>query len=197
MRTQLSDRFSKSNWFRGWKAVVYEGCIVLFQRTIDGLDHLCIYAKRDIADGEELTIDYKFDAETTQGEVACMCGAPTCRGKLGVPFAPSIRQSVREKGNADNKRVYCMRKRKYEGARGNERKKQRIDQEAESVSASLGDVVSMQSAEIDAGPGRQVLCMHFVHWVLTQLVTFRALGLNTYSRSVHSMMYLLIPSLGF
>jgi SET domain-containing protein len=41
-----------------------------------------IYASRDIAAGEELSIDYSFGAD---GEVVpCVCGAPGCRGRINA-----------------------------------------------------------------------------------------------------------------
>jgi uncharacterized protein len=41
-----------------------------------------IYASRDIAVGEELSIDYSFGAD---GEVVpCVCGAPGCRGRINA-----------------------------------------------------------------------------------------------------------------
>jgi SET domain-containing protein len=41
-----------------------------------------IYANRDIAAGEELSIDYSFGAD---GEVVpCVCGAPGCRGRINA-----------------------------------------------------------------------------------------------------------------
>ncbi|MCU0590554.1 MAG: SET domain-containing protein-lysine N-methyltransferase [Desulfobacterales bacterium] len=42
--------------------------------------HVLIYAARDIAAGEELSIDYSYGAD---GEVVpCACGAPECRGRI-------------------------------------------------------------------------------------------------------------------
>ena len=46
-------------------------------------DVMAVIARRDIARGERITIDY----EKTQGAIAfpfdCVCGAPTCRGRIG------------------------------------------------------------------------------------------------------------------
>jgi SET domain-containing protein len=45
-----------------------------------------IYAARDIAAGEELTIDYSFSPE---GEtVPCCCGSPRCRGRINAAADP-------------------------------------------------------------------------------------------------------------
>jgi SET domain-containing protein len=43
-----------------------------------------IYAARDIAAGEELSIDYSFGAD---GEIVpCVCGAPGCRGRINALY---------------------------------------------------------------------------------------------------------------
>ena len=39
-----------------------------------------VYALRDIARGEELTVDYGDSQH--EGRLACRCGAPRCRGRL-------------------------------------------------------------------------------------------------------------------
>jgi SET domain-containing protein len=41
-----------------------------------------IYADRDIAGGEELTIDYSYGAEGEK--VPCRCGSPECRGCINA-----------------------------------------------------------------------------------------------------------------
>lgn len=48
--------------------------------------HIFFVSARRIVAGEELTIDYRLDPETTL--VPCRCGAPTCRGVMNLP-APS------------------------------------------------------------------------------------------------------------
>lgn len=40
------------------------------------------FAGRDIAAGEELTIDYRFPANSTP--TPCRCGSPNCRGTINV-----------------------------------------------------------------------------------------------------------------
>eukprot|EP00981_Chlorochromonas_danica_P005834 scaffold1193_cov159-Ochromonas_danica.AAC.12 len=42
--------------------------------------HIVIIAGRDIAEGEEITYDYKFPLEETK--LACFCGAPRCSGSM-------------------------------------------------------------------------------------------------------------------
>lgn len=41
---------------------------------------IIIFAKRDIASGEEITYDYKFPVE--DGSLRCTCGAPNCIGRM-------------------------------------------------------------------------------------------------------------------
>jgi tetratricopeptide (TPR) repeat protein len=42
--------------------------------------HIIYFSKRNIARGEELTVDYKYDFDTDR--MPCTCGAPTCRGAM-------------------------------------------------------------------------------------------------------------------
>ncbi|ERN13661.1 histone-lysine N-methyltransferase TRX1 [Amborella trichopoda] len=46
--------------------------------TVNGDEHIIIFAKRDISQWEELTYDYRFLAIDEQ--LACYCGFPRCRG---------------------------------------------------------------------------------------------------------------------
>jgi histone-lysine N-methyltransferase SETD1 len=41
-----------------------------------------IHAARDIAEGEELTIDYSYSPEGE--EIPCCCGSPGCRGRINA-----------------------------------------------------------------------------------------------------------------
>jgi uncharacterized protein len=48
-----------------------------------------VVALRDVARGEEVTIDYamivgEYGNETTEEELACRCGGQACRGRLGA-----------------------------------------------------------------------------------------------------------------
>lgn len=45
-----------------------------------GSKKVVLYAKRDIAAGEELSYDYKFPIE--DHKIPCHCGVATCRGSL-------------------------------------------------------------------------------------------------------------------
>jgi len=46
-----------------------------------------MHARRDLAAGEELTIDYAYDANTPLEP--CLCGAPECRGYINDGPAPA------------------------------------------------------------------------------------------------------------
>ncbi|KAJ7534582.1 hypothetical protein O6H91_13G100900 [Diphasiastrum complanatum] len=48
----------------------------------NGDDHIIIFAKRDIASGEELSYDYRFASKDEQ--LTCYCGCPGCRGYVSA-----------------------------------------------------------------------------------------------------------------
>jgi len=52
----------------------------LYAKIVKG--HILYMSKRDIALGEELTVDYHFDKDVER--VACRCGSPNCRGTINV-----------------------------------------------------------------------------------------------------------------
>jgi SET domain-containing protein len=52
----------------------------VFARVTNG--HILYLAKRDIRQGEELTIDYHFPKEDEK--VPCLCGAAQCRGTINL-----------------------------------------------------------------------------------------------------------------
>ncbi|CAI9117365.1 OLC1v1018743C1 [Oldenlandia corymbosa var. corymbosa] len=58
-----------------------------YSRTIsvNGDEHIIIFAKRDLKQWEELTYDYRFYAIDEQ--LACYCGFPRCRGVVNDPEA--------------------------------------------------------------------------------------------------------------
>lgn len=45
-------------------------------------DHILYMSARDIQPGEELTIDYRFEANVERAP--CHCGAPGCRGTINL-----------------------------------------------------------------------------------------------------------------
>lgn len=56
-----------------------------------------IYAKRDIAEGEELSFNYGFGLETWEDH-PCRCGKPRCIGYiLGEEFWPKLRRILKTK----------------------------------------------------------------------------------------------------
>ncbi|HLI67398.1 MAG TPA: SET domain-containing protein-lysine N-methyltransferase [Caulobacteraceae bacterium] len=46
------------------------------------LDAVTIAARRDVASGEELTIDYGTHSLSPSWAMACSCGSPLCRGRI-------------------------------------------------------------------------------------------------------------------
>ena len=48
----------------------------------DGPDSVVLVARRDIAEGEEVTSDYVFWTDTAEWRMECRCGASLCRGTL-------------------------------------------------------------------------------------------------------------------
>ncbi|KAJ3285816.1 U3 snoRNP protein [Rhizoclosmatium sp. JEL0117] len=48
--------------------------------TVDGQKKIVIYANKPVAEGEEVTYDYKFPIE--EDKIPCLCGATACRGFL-------------------------------------------------------------------------------------------------------------------
>jgi len=53
--------------------------------------HILYYSVKDIAPGDELTVDYHYDHDTDR--MPCHCGAPTCRGTLNLPPPEKKRKS--------------------------------------------------------------------------------------------------------
>lgn len=60
---------------------INHSCDANAEAEIDG-DRIMIYARRDIAAGEEITFDYAFPQE--EELVACQCRASTCRGVINA-----------------------------------------------------------------------------------------------------------------
>lgn len=56
----------------------------LVTRKIAG--HIYYHSRRSIRTGEELTVDYRFDAEGIQ--IPCRCGAQSCRGTINLKPKP-------------------------------------------------------------------------------------------------------------
>ena len=52
------------------------------QVFFNGINHILIYAKRDIKPYEELNYDYRMDYETKDKRIKCLCGSPNCKKYL-------------------------------------------------------------------------------------------------------------------
>ena len=67
-----------THWKRGFRFINHSCAPNTFFRCT--ADHAEIYALRDIARGEELTVDYGDSHHG--GKLACRCGAAGCRGRI-------------------------------------------------------------------------------------------------------------------
>lgn len=67
-------------------------------RAVIQRGHVIYMSARDIQPGEELTVDYRFDADVAK--VKCLCGSPKCRGSINLlPEKPKgKRGSAKKKG---------------------------------------------------------------------------------------------------
>lgn len=54
-----------------------------------GEQRLCVFALRDVAAGEELTVHYNLRAHAT-AEAPCACGATNCEGKVPAVLAAGV-----------------------------------------------------------------------------------------------------------
>ena len=59
----------------------------VYCRVDSGSKRIFFHARRALAPGDELTIDYAYDANTPLEP--CLCGAPECRGYLN-DLSPSV-----------------------------------------------------------------------------------------------------------
>lgn len=51
--------------------------------SVNGLSRMALFAKRNIAEGEELTYDYNFSLFNPSEGQPCRCNTPNCRGVIG------------------------------------------------------------------------------------------------------------------
>ena len=59
-------------------------------------DHIWIIADRDIAENEEITYDYSFDADRLE---KCTCGSKNCRGYINDPDSEDTKKLLKEKNS--------------------------------------------------------------------------------------------------
>lgn len=55
--------------------------------------HILYISRRPIRTGEELTVDYRFDAHVPK--VPCACASPSCRGSINLLPEPRQKKSAR------------------------------------------------------------------------------------------------------
>ncbi len=67
----------------------------VFKETMVG-----IFARKDIAENEELTFDYQFDSFKTPF-TKCYCGVPKCKGYLGLGMYEDSESDVEQKRQAN------------------------------------------------------------------------------------------------
>ena len=72
--------------------------------SVDYGGQIFIESKRDIAEGEELAYDYKFERSSNPRDdawqeklYACYCGSPKCRGTILVPRRKPRKKSAKKK----------------------------------------------------------------------------------------------------
>ncbi len=52
----------------------------LVQWGVDGLPHMCFFAKKNIKSGIEFTFDYNWDCVSGQVQTVCLCWSDNCDG---------------------------------------------------------------------------------------------------------------------
>ncbi len=62
--------------------LINHSCDPNLYSTIRG-SHILYMSRRPILPGEELTVDYRFDAD--MDPVPCRCGSARCRGRINLP----------------------------------------------------------------------------------------------------------------
>jgi histone-lysine N-methyltransferase ASH1L len=54
----------------------------LVQRSMDGLPHMCFFAKKNIKSGMEFTFDSNWDRVSRQDQTVCLCRLNNCDGYI-------------------------------------------------------------------------------------------------------------------
>ena len=78
-REQVVDATTKGNLSRFMNHSCDPTCTARII-NLNGRKRICIYARKDISIGQEITYDYKFPIEAIK--IPCFCGATNCRGTL-------------------------------------------------------------------------------------------------------------------
>jgi uncharacterized protein len=61
-------------------------CVAFEVRSADGVVGIDIHASEQIAEGQELLLDYRLDiAEDDSASYVCQCGVSSCRGTMAAP----------------------------------------------------------------------------------------------------------------
>jgi histone-lysine N-methyltransferase SETD2 len=58
---------------------------VVHRWKVRGIIRACVFALRDIREGEELSFDYQWDRKRGRAVTKCYCGSEKCRGTLEIP----------------------------------------------------------------------------------------------------------------
>ena len=58
---------------------------VVHRWRVRGIIRACVFALRDIREGEELSFDYQWDRKRGRAVTKCYCGSEKCRGTLEIP----------------------------------------------------------------------------------------------------------------
>jgi serine/threonine protein kinase len=58
---------------------------VVHRWRVRGIIRACVFALRDIGEGEELSFDYQWDRKRGRAVTKCYCGSEKCRGTLEIP----------------------------------------------------------------------------------------------------------------
>jgi SET domain-containing protein len=78
----LDDYWTLDGAIGGSGAELINHCCDPNIRTMVFKGHILYMSKRDIAAGEELTVDYRFDKKVDK--VVCKCGSAKCRGTINL-----------------------------------------------------------------------------------------------------------------
>jgi uncharacterized protein len=78
----LDDYWTLDGAVGGSGAEIINHCCEPNLHTVIMKGHILYMSKREIAPGEELTVDYRFSDKIDK--VPCRCGAPGCRGVINL-----------------------------------------------------------------------------------------------------------------